>query len=1531
MTTSDPNSSPADSSTSANALATRRSKWRWPLRIGGGLVVVAGAALVFLPAIAGSVAPGIISSQAAKALKGSASVQATSFRWGGPQLLDGLVVKDQAGAEVFRGSVQTSKSLFALATGGLDLGEILVRDAKLSLVRQADGTLNVASLMKDGPAKENAKPPAPANGARAPISLPKGLKLTLKIDALDATLVDNSKASAAPLTVALNNLKLNAIVDPAKPLDIKLSADASSSGGALSQGKGAILATLQATNWANASNELTLDTANLKGDVEITTLPVALVDALAGGIIKDASGKVTPLASVLGEQLGVNVKIDGSLAKASATIDAQTTNLTAQGTLVVSDARVSQTGSFSVRVLGAALEKLAPQLMTGAQPQATAGQPSPTTFSKLPDASLTLSNLALALPKEGQELDLRGAAATVSLSLTETRGTVQLPGSAAQALIIAPLTAAIDTKDLAGTLTANASTSATLNGQNAGELVLAATLTKLLDDKGALRIAQATPAQAGGSRAATQSGVVIPDGVDASLMLTNMATVIAQPFVQSFGLQLARDIGPTLSVVATARSEASNTLALTLDAKAQMLAAKGSLALSPSRVLSGKDGLTINLLSAGNVLGAITSSSDTVRVSSAVLTAPGRSPVQASSPSTITIDLPFFDIALLDGSPAMDKSKVQARLRGSSLAFSSPKSNALPVILKTFDSTAYLLDAGRIELGGQGSLAHASLDGNVSDFGIGYDIKVPGLLLAAPKDKAFALADPWSLRPQGVVEIAGLPTSLLALMPPSADSQAKSSPAATQSAPLDIASLVREFAGSQLTFKTIFAQSNEGGKDGVSLHTTIRSDRTQGDIRAVASDTQVFLEQAKIDTLLAPATLREVLLQFAPTLEPKPVLANQATATLTIDPITVPLDAKKAPQFASAGILKGRLAIPDAVVLSNLVATQAGGTSPQLSRVGLRGFSLDFEAPLASLLPAAPGTKAPTGQAKAALKGGFLGGFSQDANLREMGAMTGLLTATLASGQPKTIDAKFQLDKVPAAVVDAFAGKPGLVAAALGGDLSLSLTSTITPATKPDGSSDIAGGTIVAQAMAEAPHLKMQPLSLRVLPAEFVLEKPAMIELNTTPALAAQFLKASPDGAMPAFTLAQATTTQVTLTQLRIPRALAGATTKSTPLVARALIVVPGAQLRTKDEQLLTLGETRMQANTLDQSTALAQAGDLQYNLSVASLQVGASQASERVGFTGFVRNLRDSAGAFSMERAVLDVQGSVPAIPTIIPDTIAQQNGLIVDALGDTVKLALSVVGFPVGVDKTAGSGGTIDATFTSPRANARVEGNIGDAVLVFSKPAQLSLSEITGGLSGRLVKGLPLVGSFTKAPTDAPAAITATNMIVPLGKDFSKLNGVITIDPGEAQFATSGIFNELLNLAKLRQAGTIGRRLEPLTVTLTNGVASYPRWSLPLGEFTIATEGKVDLVNRQIDVVTWVPVGALADNAVGLFGSSKLLGNTVLEAASLLPFRTKGGIDNPSTLPDLQLFAETTLKNINPINVIESIGDLFKKKPKP
>ena len=203
---------------------------------------------------------------------------------------------------------------------------------------------------------------------------------------------------------------------------------------------------------------------------------------------------------------------------------------------------------------------------------------------------------------------------------------------------------------------------------------------------------------------------------------------------------------------------------------------------------------------------------------------------------------------------------------------------------------------------------------------------------------------------------------------------------------------------------------------------------------------------------------------------------------------------------------------------------------------------------------------------------------------------------------------------------------------------------------------------------------------------------------------------------------------------------------------------------------------------------------------------------------------------------------------------------------------------------------------------------------------------------LSARFIKALPLIGTFEKAAQDQPATLDVTGITAALANDMSRLNADIVFDPGEARFGTSSVFGEILKVANSKTAGQVGRKLQPLNVKVRAGIATYERWEVPVGEFKVFTEGTVNLVNRTLDVVTYVPIGAVSDKAMsGLKLGSGL--NSILpgvvEALTEVPFRTTGSMDNPKTSIDAEMVARNTVKKINPEKLLkDGLGDLLKPK---
>ena len=89
-------------------------------------------------------------------------------------------------------------------------------------------------------------------------------------------------------------------------------------------------------------------------------------------------------------------------------------------------------------------------------------------------------------------------------------------------------------------------------------------------------------------------------------------------------------------------------------------------------------------------------------------------------------------------------------------------------------------------------------------------------------------------------------------------------------------------------------------------------------------------------------------------------------------------------------------------------------------------------------------------------------------------------------------------------------------------------------------------------------------------------------------------------------------------------------------------------------------------------------------------------------------------------------------------------------------------------------------------------------------------------------------------------------------------------------------------------------------------------------------------DLPGERIDVVTWVPFGQLADDAGKLFGSIPGISAVggAINQATMMPFRTSGPLNNPSTKPDLELAGKGLLKSVSPERVLDILKDVVQPK---
>jgi hypothetical protein len=149
--------------------------------------------------------------------------------------------------------------------------------------------------------------------------------------------------------------------------------------------------------------------------------------------------------------------------------------------------------------------------------------------------------------------------------------------------------------------------------------------------------------------------------------------------------------------------------------------------------------------------------------------------------------------------------------------------------------------------------------------------------------------------------------------------------------------------------------------------------------------------------------------------------------------------------------------------------------------------------------------------------------------------------------------------------------------------------------------------------------------------------------------------------------------------------------------------------------------------------------------------------------------------------------------------------------------------------------------------------------------------------------------------------------------------------VDIGTARFRASRGFEQLLQLAQQKTDTEVGRRLETLVGRVRGGRVSYDRLAIPLGEFTLQTEGSYNLTDGRVNVVTLIPVGALSDRAMGVLNTgigaqfSRMIPG--LERLTMIPWRTSGLPGQIKTEPDFEVLRQDLTRALNPADLIDGL----------
>lgn len=1488
------------------------------LGVVGFFMLALALGVIFAPQIASSIAPGYAKDAVNASIKGTLDISSMRLSWGGPQVIEGVKLSDPQGNDIATLNLEAQAGLWGLATGGLDLGEVKITKARATIVREADGTTNIQRAIAPKTAAKPSKSAAPASSG--PARLPAGLNLKLIVKDMAATFIDKAAAGGSPLSVALNDVDVTAGVTPGKPLSVDISARAIPGLAPAGDVGGTLAIKAKIEKWSAADGRLLLEHASGTADITLANIPVELIDAVIP-LAAPAPGERAPtLREALGPKLQMAIRASGDASAANATIDVRVDNASVSGDFDWANNVLTTKKPFVVTAKGSAIRALSPAAAKAinASPQAT--------FDALPDVALTVDKLRVVIVPGAKSLPLRGAAATLTLDTSAMTGELSLPNQPKQKFGIAPLHMLVETADVDAGVHVTAGSNATIGQTPAGELAIDLHTSGLLDEHGALR-----------------SGT--PGSLRGEARFTKLATVIAQPFVQALNIDLPKDIGPTLDIALVATSaDTPGAGDLDVSIKSDSLSLTGGVRLADTGVTLKGDGLKLEAATAG----AITSRF--VPPSTGWKLAPQGTGGHASV-LVKTLTLPRN----ADGSFKLDQLAADAhmQLSGLSLTPVDASGNRRADAPGDIDLSRVTFSAG-LRPGGD---ATAGLDAACAFAGstftaIGnFDIK--RLLSVVTKDGASTLgmAPPMTIRPSGRLELKDLPPALAGLFVPT-----PAAPKPGEAPGLDTRKLLADSLGGPLTM-TISTKPVAGDAKAIDVSLLATAARFAADAGAVLDARSAQLRKTTIGTTLAPATLDTLLNAYAPDLAKGSTarLVGPAQLRLEIDPVALGIDERGKPQLDHIGMANLLFGMPGQTTIDGLALMQADGTKMHIGRLTVQDLLVRAALPVSALSgPSRPEDR----HAKVTLSGLVLGDKGQTVVRLDGNVETDFADGKIAG----PLAASFKLANLDTATLETLSGKEGLITGFLGSTAQVETTVALR---QPPAGKTFAEASIDASLSIVAPRVKSDgPIRVSITPQRIELKGPASLSVEPDVAAANRFLAAAQtdksarttQGQKPAEKLSLVESAPITLVLNKFSMARAtsvanpGSTTPATTNAADigVSLTLPRTRLMSGDNTPISLTDASFSMTAdgaaLDAKGKHPTGGpQINFKLQVGEAVVGTNPAAKGMTLSGQVTNAFASTGAFDASQALVAVLADLPMVPTALVDTLLNQKGALNDGLGPTTSVKATLERYPMtppqpdsqGQQATRGTPPLLDFDMKSERATMSIRGTIVNGVFVTEQPLRIRIIELTAAMSDRYIGVLPLIGLIEKTAKQQAGNVTGSNLQVPLDNDFTRLNGDVLVEPGECRFETSGAFKEILGLLNQKTEGTLGRRLDPLDLKIRSGIVTYDKWSVPFGEFNVQTEGTVDLVQKRVDVVTWVPFGALSDQTSRAFtsGLGGFLGKVtpVLNALTLVPFRTKGPLDKPTTSPDFELAGKSLLNSLKPEDLIKKgLGDLLKDKLK-
>ncbi len=1529
--------------------AKPRSKAKKIILIGLAIVLIAVVGLVIAaPTIASSIAPGKIEAAAAQSMKGTVKVASVSVGWFSATEVGPVQVIDPEGKVAATATVKMPATLWKIVSEKwwsatkLDVGTIELNGA-LDLIRdEATGKTNLERALE--PRATASKPGGGGSSGGGSGSGGGGIesvKAALKITKLDATVRDRDEKGVLKPEVGVKSLAGTVDVDyAAKPMAIAAKADLSGTpvGGAHSE-------PMKIKLDANVKPKSGGGFDVLAVKLDSTSTPIGIIDAVAkqGGMLVKAIGpsaNVNVDAQMTGDKAGATVKLVGSQANADLDLSL------AGGTLALRQPGGGAAGQPATNHISLKSTDFLASMPALREVLAKASEQ--VKVMNAPGIEITIEKLSWPLPpdmlggasgKTAATPDYRGSGMEMKVRVGAMSGQVAIDQGGVDSagkktaptfkpFAVEPIDLAVSASDLSKPVTITGGTKATIDGTPAGDVSIRATAAGLLDGAGHLR--------------ALATGAGIADNVDADVRVRGMSTALVQPLIAgtTLPIDLKQDVGSTLDLGLQAKADVQGVttggaagaklppIDFTISVNSTNMKIDGTGRYAADVVSLTGNGLRATIASAAPL-------AQRILAKPAANGQPGA--LELSGVGAVSLEIKEFSapLAKLSGADALAAVKARLGLNISNLGIKpSDMAGEQPVQVSRGVLDVKLDGANPPQVDVNASLSHEG-----SPFDVTGQLRLDGITGGKVPQSAAGAAQIIAFKPSGKVEVKNAPRSLANLVPAAAMAGTKNDPSAPNS---PVTTALRESIGrsASLTLTT----EPQAGAQNVAIKLTTEAGGVGADIGAKLTDKSLTVGTLAAFVGMDPRTVNPVLASAN-----KPAAGAAAAAPIQLgqpfkvsltssEPITVPLKPGTfEPDYAGASDATIKITADNDIAIENVPTGADASGNARTTSVRVRSLKADVKAPISGLAESGRSKRFSATFGALAVRGSAEGGTIAD--------ISGNASATMAYENP---DATIKLSQIDCAVVENLIGKPGLLTGALGDKAEANLV------VKPTGSGAAAGTSI--SATLTAPNVTDAKFDLAMTADRMAITKPSTITWRPDPVfLNKTVLAPAPGTAVGASTIAATKISPLTINISKLSLASSkmengvqtGGPLKPGVFELDASVTSAGLELAATSAAAgnvpasvtpikldgLRVG-IRQQAAT---GANAAAGGEIVADLTIDRVTgggtpgaTGAAAAPKKSTATVRITNLADARGVLTTNAAILNLDADLAAFPTPIVDQLAKQKGVLVELLGPTIDVQAQ------GRNLSAGGGadlknasGSLQVKASSARASAEINGDIQQGVFKQTGPITARITQISPQLIKTMGGAVPLVDTVEKTAQDEPGKFDGKGLSVPLDGDISKLAGDLEISPGVARFTTKSIFSTIIESLGGNSGGAIGQRLEPFKVHADRGVLTYERFTLPVGQFNVETRGTVDLVRRQMDVVTYAPLGALTDKALGQLNTGIAGKLGLFDKLTMVPITTKGPIDGAKTELDLGLFAKEQGDKLlkEPGKLIENVLDLFGK----